>query len=230
MLNKEILDKYQHWIKRCDRREDLRVLSEAEITDSFFRELTFGTGGLRGKLGLGPNRLNVYTVGKATQGLSDYLNDSFDNPTVALCRDTRHGSEEFVRRVAEVLAGNGIRSYLFDRVEPTPALSFAVRELGCSAGATSPHRTTPPRTTDTRSTAPTAARSPSRRRRPSRRLSTPSTVSTASRRCRSTRHWNLASCNGFPKGFSTGISMRRSRCQRERTARGSALSTPRFTA
>lgn len=115
-MNKEISDKYQHWIKRCDRREDLRVLSEAEITDSFFRELTFGTGGLRGKLGLGPNRLNVYTVGKATQGLSDYLNDSFDNPTVALCRDTRHGSEEFVRRVAEVLAGNGIRSYLFDRV------------------------------------------------------------------------------------------------------------------
>ncbi|MFQ7046560.1 MAG: phospho-sugar mutase [Collinsella sp.] len=96
--------------------------------------MSFGTGGLRGKLGLGPNRLNVYTVGKATQGLADYLNSAFENPTVALCRDTRHGSEEFVRRVAEVLAGNGIKSYLFDRVEPTPALSFAVRELGCSAG------------------------------------------------------------------------------------------------
>lgn len=133
-MNKEISDKYQHWIKRCDRREDLRDLSETEITDSFFRELTFGTGGLRGKLGLGPNRLNVYTVGKATQGLADYLNNSFGSPSVALCRDTRHGSEEFVRRVAEVLAGNGIRSYLFERVEPTPALSFAVRELGCSAG------------------------------------------------------------------------------------------------
>ena len=96
--------------------------------------MAFGTGGLRGKLGLGPNRLNIYTVGKATQGLADYLNGTFENPTVALCRDTRHGSEEFVRRVAEVLAGNGIRSYLFERVEPTPALSFAVRELGCSAG------------------------------------------------------------------------------------------------
>lgn len=96
--------------------------------------MAFGTGGLRGKLGLGPNRLNVYTVGKATQGLADYLNNSFGSPSVALCRDTRHGSEEFVRRVAEVLAGNGIRSYLFERVEPTPALSFAVRELGCSAG------------------------------------------------------------------------------------------------
>ena len=110
------------------------MLEEAQVEDAFFRELAFGTGGLRGKLGLGPNRLNVYTVGKATQGLADYLNSTFENPTVALCRDTRHGSEEFVRRVAEVLAGNGIKSYLFERVEPTPALSFAVRELGCSAG------------------------------------------------------------------------------------------------
>ena len=121
-------------MKCCNRCEDLQGLSENDIKDSFFRELAFGTGGLRGKLGLGPNRLNVYTVGKATQGLADYLNNSFDMPSVALCRDTRHGSEEFVRRVAEVLAGNGIRSYLFERVEPTPALSFAVRELGCSAG------------------------------------------------------------------------------------------------
>lgn len=110
------------------------MLEEDQVEDAFFRELAFGTGGLRGKLGLGPNRLNVYTVGKATQGLADYLNSAFENPTVALCRDTRHGSEEFVRRAAEVLAGNGIKSYLFERVEPTPALSFAVRELGCLAG------------------------------------------------------------------------------------------------
>lgn len=134
MLNTEIFEKYQRWMKCCNHCEDLQGLSENEIKDSFFRELSFGTGGLRGKLGLGPNRLNVYTVGKATQGLADYLNSVFESPAVALCRDTRHGSEEFVRRVAEVLAGNGIRSYLFDRVEPTPALSFAVRELGCSAG------------------------------------------------------------------------------------------------
>ena len=133
-MNKEISEKYQRWIKCCDLREDLLDLSENEIKDSFFRELAFGTGGLRGKLGLGPNRLNVYTIGKATQGLADYLNGAFESPAVALCRDTRHGSEEFVRRVAEVLAGNGISSYLFERVEPTPALSFAVRELGCSAG------------------------------------------------------------------------------------------------
>ena len=134
MLNTEIFEKYQRWMKCCNHCEDLQGLSENDIKDSFFRELSFGTGGLRGKIGLGPNRLNVYTVGKATQGLADYLNSALENPTVALCRDTRYGSEEFVRRVAEVLAGNGIKSYLFERVEPTPALSFAVRELGCSAG------------------------------------------------------------------------------------------------
>ena len=104
------------------------------VEDAFYRDLVFGTGGLRGKLGMGSNRMNAYTVGKATQGLADYLNANFKNPSVALCRDTRHGSEEFVRRAAEVLAGNGIKSYLYERVEPTPALSFVVRELGCSAG------------------------------------------------------------------------------------------------
>ncbi len=109
-------------------------MSDGACEDAFYCDLAFGTGGLRGKLGLGPNRMNVYTVGKATQGLADYLNASFENPTVALCRDTRHGSEEFVRRVAEVMAGNGIKSFLYERVEPIPALSFAVRELGCSAG------------------------------------------------------------------------------------------------
>ena len=136
MNNVDIKRRYEMWLDRCSDIEqaELQLFKEDQIDDAFFRELAFGTGGLRGKLGLGPNRLNVYTVGKATQGLADYLNSAFKSPTVALCRDTRHGSEEFVRRVAEVLAGNGIRSYLFERVEPTPALSFAVRELGCSAG------------------------------------------------------------------------------------------------
>ena len=127
---------FKKWTARCNdaERVDLDKLDKSQIEDAFYRELAFGTGGLRGKLGFGPNRLNGYTVGKATQGLADYLNQHFDNPTVALCRDTRRGSERFVRRTAEVLAGNGIKSYLFERVEPTPALSFAVRELGCSAG------------------------------------------------------------------------------------------------
>ena len=128
--------RYKHWLDCLDEagRAELEKIDADVREDAFYRDLAFGTGGLRGKLGLGPNRMNVYTVGKATQGLADYLNANFDEPTVALCRDTRHGSEEFVRRVAEVLAGNGIRSYLYERVEPTPALSFAVRELGCSAG------------------------------------------------------------------------------------------------
>lgn len=132
----DIFKNYARWINCCGNRDRYRLISLDinQINEAFYRELTFGTGGLRGKIGLGSNRLNVYTVGKATQGLADYLNSTFENPTVALCRDTRHGSEKFVRRVAEVLAGNGIKSYLFERVEPTPALSFAVRELGCSAG------------------------------------------------------------------------------------------------
>lgn len=136
MNNVEIKNCYKTWFLCCsdEERAELQMLEEDQVEDAFFRELAFGTGGLRGKLGLGSNRLNVYTVGKATQGLADYLNGNFENPTVALCRDTRHGSEEFVRRVAEVLAGNGIKSYLFERVEPTPALSFVVRELNCSAG------------------------------------------------------------------------------------------------
>ena len=132
----DIFKNYARWINCCSNRDRYRLISLDinQINEAFYRELSFGTGGLRGKIGLGSNRLNVYTVGKASQGLADYLNSTFENPTVALCRDTRHGSEKFVRRVAEVLAGNGIKSYLFERVEPTPALSFAVRELGCSAG------------------------------------------------------------------------------------------------
>lgn len=132
----DIFKNYARWINCCSNRDRYRLISLDinQINEAFYREFSFGTGGLRGKIGLGSNRLNVYTVGKATQGLADYLNSTFENPTVALCRDTRHGSEEFVRRVAEVLAGNGIKSYLFERVEPTPALSFAVRELNCSAG------------------------------------------------------------------------------------------------
>lgn len=127
---------YEKWLNRVEERHRaklLRMPSDA-VEDAFFCELKFGTGGLRGKLGIGPNRMNSYTVGKATQGLADYLNTNFAQPTVALCRDTRHGSEEFVRKVAEVLAGNNISAYIYKRVEPTPALSFAVRELGCSAG------------------------------------------------------------------------------------------------
>lgn len=127
---------FGRWLSSVPDAERTEILGMdgAEREDAFYRDLAFGTGGLRGRLGLGPNRINAYTVGKATQGLADYLRSKYEKPSVALCRDTRRGSEELVRRTAEVLAGNGIPSYLFDRVEPTPALSFAVRELGCSGG------------------------------------------------------------------------------------------------
>ena len=135
-MEQYIENRREHWLARIDEagRAEIEAMPPEAVEDAFYRDLAFGTGGLRGKLGMGSNRMNAYTVGKATQGLADYLNANFKNPSVALCRDTRHGSEEFARRVAEVLAGNGIRTYLYERVEPTPALSFAVRELGCSAG------------------------------------------------------------------------------------------------
>ncbi len=118
--------------------EQLRVLAEegssSDVADAFFQELEFGTAGLRGIIGAGTNRMNIYTVGKATQGLADYLNRHYDEPSVAIARDSRNFGELFVQRAASVLAANGIRVHIFPRVEPTPLLSFAVRDLKCSAG------------------------------------------------------------------------------------------------
>lgn len=108
--------------------------AEAAVADAFFQDLEFGTAGLRGVIGAGTNRMNRYTVARATQGLADYLNAHFENPLVAIARDSRHKGREFSRIAACVLAANGIRSLLYTRLEPTPALSFAVRDLGCSAG------------------------------------------------------------------------------------------------
>lgn len=107
---------------------------EEARTDAFNRDLEFGTAGLRGVIGAGSNRMNVYTVAQATQGLANYLNRTFDQPSVAIARDSRHMGEEFCRVAAGVLAANGVRAFLYPRIEPTPALSFAVRDLQCSAG------------------------------------------------------------------------------------------------
>ena len=104
------------------------------IEDAFFQDLEFGTGGLRGIIGAGSNRMNVYTVAQATQGLADYLNAHFDSPSVAVGHDSRNMGELFCQVVAEVLAANGVKAHLYPRLEPTPAVSFAVRDLGCSAG------------------------------------------------------------------------------------------------
>ncbi len=107
---------------------------ESKIYERFYKNLEFGTGGLRGLLGAGTNRMNIYTVRKSTQGLSFYLNECFDKPTVAISYDSRIKSYEFAKQCAMVLAGNGIKSFLYKTLMPTPCLSFAVRELNCAAG------------------------------------------------------------------------------------------------
>ena len=107
---------------------------EAAVADRFYRELEFGTGGLRGVLGAGTNRMNIYTVRRATQGLVDYVNESGLPKRVAIAHDSRKNGARFAREAARVLAANGITAFLYPRLEPTPALSWAVRYLGCGAG------------------------------------------------------------------------------------------------
>lgn len=107
-----------------------------ELTDSFYRDLEFGTGGLRGVVGVGSNRMNRYTVGAATQGLSNYINAAFPDQdiSVAIAHDSRRMSPEFARLVADIFSANGIKVYLFSALRPTPELSFAIRQLGCQSG------------------------------------------------------------------------------------------------
>lgn len=105
-----------------------------EILDRFYKNLEFGTGGLRGVIGAGTNRMNVFTVNQATQGLADYLNAEFDSPSVAIAHDSRVNSDVFAKGAAEVLAGNGIKVYFYPELVPTPMLSFAVRHFLCSSG------------------------------------------------------------------------------------------------
>jgi phosphoglucomutase len=122
-------------------KEEIRRLQEAgnekELTDRFYRDLEFGTGGLRGIIGAGLNRMNVYTVGAAAQGLASYVakqGEAAKRAGVAIAYDCRHMSDAFAERVACVMAGNGIKAYLYESLRPTPVLSFAVRHLGCAAG------------------------------------------------------------------------------------------------
>ncbi|WP_138993323.1 phospho-sugar mutase [Larkinella sp. C7] len=107
-----------------------------ELTDSFYKNLEFGTGGLRGVIGVGSNRMNRYTVGAATQGLANYLNAAFPDIDikVAIAHDSRRMSPEFARIVADIFSANGIEVYLFSALRPTPELSFAIRQLGCQSG------------------------------------------------------------------------------------------------
>ena len=135
-----VTEKYDLWLSRATEDRDLSVElhaiadNENEIYERFYRELEFGTAGLRGILGAGENRMNIHTVRKATQGLADYLNDRYPAARVAICFDSRIKSDTFAKEAARVLAGNGITAHLFEELQPTPVLSFAVRELQCQAG------------------------------------------------------------------------------------------------
>ncbi len=130
---------YRRWLSLVKEEEllaDLRSIGEdeREILDRFHQPLSFGTAGMRGVLAMGTNRMNRYTVGRATQGLSDYLNDITENGSVAIAYDSRHQSREFAEETAMILAANGIKAFLYDRLMPVPMGSFAIRELKCSAG------------------------------------------------------------------------------------------------
>lgn len=131
---------YQLWCEKAvddpDLQTELKSIAgdDDAITDRFYRDLEFGTGGLRGVIGAGAYRMNIYTVRRATQGLADYVKESFTNPSVAIAYDSRIKSDVFAKEAAAVLAANGIKVYIYPELMPTPMLSYAVRYHKCSAG------------------------------------------------------------------------------------------------
>ena len=139
----EYIRRYNEWCTNDyfdeDTKAELRRIAddEQEIKERFYKNLTFGTAGLRGIIGAGTNRMNIYSVRKATQGLANYIISLGEKERgVVICYDSRHMSREFAEETALCLAANGIKAYVFDELRPTPELSFAVRELGCIAGVT----------------------------------------------------------------------------------------------
>ncbi len=141
-LSAEAALKWEQWGKMELAHEDQTSLKEMaasgdwkSIEDAFYTDLEFGTGGLRGIMGLGPNRMNRYTVGMATQGLANYLSSQFSGTIkVAIAHDSRNHSSSFARLTAEIFAANGFHVYLFEHLRPTPQLSFTIRNLGCQSG------------------------------------------------------------------------------------------------
>ncbi len=133
-------EQYKLWCEKAtidpDLVAELKSIegNEEAISDAFYKDLEFGTGGLRGVIGAGTNRMNVYTVGKATQGLADYVNSVTKNGKVAIAYDSRIKSDVFARDAAAILAANGIKVYIYKELMPTPMLSYAVRHLQCDAG------------------------------------------------------------------------------------------------
>ena len=141
-LEQMVLRKAQAWLDGPydeETKKQVKYLMDndmKELVESFYKDLEFGTGGLRGIMGVGTNRMNVYTVGAATQGLSNYLKKNFagEQIRVAVGHDSRNNSRMFAERVADIFASNGFTVYLFDALRPTPELSFAIRELKCHSG------------------------------------------------------------------------------------------------
>lgn len=130
---------YKEWMQKANEamRAELENLSDNEIKDRFYRHLEFGTGGLRGVLGAGINRMNEYIVARATKGLADYITENSNditNESVVIAYDSRNFSEAFAKKAAAVLSGCGVKTYLFDELRPTPELSFAIRYLNATAG------------------------------------------------------------------------------------------------
>lgn len=144
MANRDVRVELERWIANVSDEELAAELAEMKkaadagddsaAVDAFFQDLAFGTAGLRGTLGAGTNRMNIYTVGRATQGFADYLNANFENSSVAIARDSRNKGELFVQVTASILAANGIVAHVYPKISPVPTLSFAVRDLGCSGG------------------------------------------------------------------------------------------------
>ena len=143
-LLKEVVARAQVWLgegydedTKAEVKEMLDADDKTPLIDAFYRDLEFGTGGLRGIMGAGSNRMNIYTVGAATQGLANYLKEAFkDEPqiSVAVGHDVRNNSRKFAEIVADIFSANGIKVYLFDDFRPTPELSFAIRHFGCQSG------------------------------------------------------------------------------------------------
>ncbi len=138
----DILNNYERWIKFINKDEDvkqeLKELADSsdKLYDAFYKNLSFGTGGLRGIIGAGTNRMNIYTVGKASQGLSNYINKNFqkEKRKIAVSYDSREKSELFAKTACCIFAANGIKAEIYKELMPTPCLSYAVRKLGCAAG------------------------------------------------------------------------------------------------
>lgn len=142
-IDQNVLDKANEWLTGSYDVETKAAISEMmgnnpqELIESFYRDLEFGTGGLRGIMGVGTNRMNKYTVGAATQGFANYLKANFPGKTpvkVAIAYDSRNNSPFFAQTTADVFSANGIKVYLFDKLRPTPELSFAIRHFGCQGG------------------------------------------------------------------------------------------------